>query len=399
MKINVGVVFGGRSVENEISVITANQVIAAINKEKYNVVPIYISKSGRWYSGSALLDTDRYRDMDRLFKDCEEVHIRPIYGDHNLYRNSKKLLQSDVVSEIDVILPALHGTNCEDGTFQGVIEFAGIPYAGCNTLASANGMDKITMKMILKECGIPVIDYVWFSDKEWFDSTEEIVAKVESTLSYPVIVKPANSGSSIGIRAAHSREELEEAVLYAISFTTRIIVEKFVANLKEVNCSVMGDYHNCEASVCEIPVRNGEILSYEDKYMGGGGSKGEESQGMHSTVREIPARLPEDVTEFIRKCGCDTFKALSCDGVARIDFIIDQDSSEVCVNEINTIPGSLSFYLWEYSGVDFPTLVDRIINLAFQRQREQNNKVVDYGSNIFAASSKSGGKAGAKFAK
>ncbi|MFR9504381.1 MAG: D-alanine--D-alanine ligase family protein [Rikenellaceae bacterium] len=398
MKINVGVVFGGRSVENEISVITANQVINAINNEKYNVIPIYISKSGKWYSGPALLDLERYRDMDKLFKECDEVHIRPIFGDNKLYRNTKKLFQSDVVSEIDVILPALHGTNCEDGTFQGVIEFAGIPYAGCNTLASANGMDKITMKMILKECGIPVVDYVWFTDKEWFDATEKTIDKIESTLSYPVIVKPANSGSSIGIRAAHTREELEEAVLYAISFTTRIIVEKFVSNLKEANCSVMGDYHNCEASVCEVPVRNGEILSYEDKYMGGG-SKGKQSQGMHSTVREIPARLTEETTEFIRKCGRETFKALSCDGVARIDFIIDQDSNEVCVNEINTIPGSLSFYLWEYSGVDFPTLVDRIINIAFQRQRELNNKVVDYGSNIFAATTSCGGKAGSKFAK
>ncbi len=397
MKINVGVVFGGRSVENEISVITANQVIHAINSEKYNVIPIYISKSGKCYSGSALLDVERYRDMDKLFKECDEVHIRPIYGDNNLYRRPS-LFRSEVVSTLDVILPALHGTNCEDGTFQGVIEFAGIPYAGCNTLASANGMDKITMKMILKECGIPIVNYVWFSDKEWFEATDATIAKVESTLSYPVIVKPANSGSSIGIRAAHSREELEEAVLYAISFTTRIIVEKFVANLKEVNCSVLGDYHNCEASVCEVPVRNGEILSYEDKYMGGG-SKGKQSQGMQSTQREIPARLPAETTEFIRKTGCDTFKALSCDGVARIDFIIDQDTNEVCVNEINTIPGSLSFYLWEHSGVDFPTLVDRVITIAFQRQRELNNKVVDYGSNIFSAQSRGGKATGTKFAK
>ncbi|MFI3316285.1 MAG: D-alanine--D-alanine ligase family protein [Rikenellaceae bacterium] len=397
MKINVGVVFGGRSVENEISVITANQVINAINSEKYNVIPIYISKSGKWYSGPALLDIDRYRDMEKLYKECDEVHIRPIYGDNNLYRKPS-LFRSEVVAKIDVILPALHGTNCEDGTFQGVIEFAGIPYAGCNTLASANGMDKITMKMILRECGIPVVPYIWFCDKEWFEATEETIAKIEAELSYPVIVKPANSGSSIGIRAAHSREELQEAVLYAISFTTRIIVEKFVANLKEVNCSVMGDYHNCEASVCEVPVRNGEILSYEDKYMGGG-SKGKQSQGMQSTVREIPAQLPEQTTQFIQKSGCETFKALSCDGVARIDFIIDEDTDDIFVNEINTIPGSLSFYLWEYSGVDFPTLVDRIINIAFQRQRELNNKVVDYGSNIFAAGASRGGKAGAKFAK
>ena len=399
MKINVGVVFGGRSVENEISVVTANQVICAMNREKYNIVPIYISKSGKWYSGDALLDLERYKDMESLYKLCEEVYIRPVYGDCNLYRTKRGILRSDVVSKLDVVLPALHGTNCEDGTFQGVIEFAGIPYAGCNTLASANGMDKITMKMILKECGVPVVDYVWFSDKQWFDSSDTIVAEVESKLSFPVIVKPANSGSSIGIRAAHNKEELEDAVAYAISFTTRIIVEKFVEKLKEVNCSVLGDYHDCEASVCEVPVRNGEILSYEDKYMGGGATKGKASQGMHSTVREIPANLPPATTEFIRTNACKTFKALSCDGVSRIDFIIDEATDEIFVNEINTIPGSLSFYLWEHSAIDFPSLVDRMIDIAFKRQRELLNKSVDFGGNIFALQSTGGAKMGAKTSK
>ncbi len=394
MKVNVGVVFGGRSVENEISVVTANQVIAAIDSDKYNVVPIYISKSGKWYSGAELLNLDSYKDMARMFKVCDEVYVRPIYGDNNLYRVRKPLFGSDVVARLDVVVPALHGTNCEDGTFQGVMEFAGIPYAGCNTLASANGMDKITMKMILKECGIPVVDYVWFSDKQWYEQSEALVESVEQQLHYPVIVKPANSGSSIGIRAAHSREELLDAVEYAMSFTTRIIVEKFVAQLKEVNCSVMGDYHDCEASVCEVPVRCGEILSYEDKYLGGGTKN---SEGMNSTVREIPARLSDETTEYIREMGRKTFKSLSCDGVARIDFIIDEATNDIFVNEINTIPGSLSFYLWEYSGVDFPALVERLISLAFKRQRELGNKAIDYGSNIFAI--KSGGKAGSKFAK
>ncbi len=399
MKINVGVVFGGRSVENEISVVTANQVICAMNREKYNIVPIYISKSGKWYSGDALLDLERYKDMASLYKSCEEVYIRPVYGDSNLYRVKSSMFRSDVVAKLDVVLPALHGTNCEDGTFQGVIEFAGIPYAGCNTLASANGMDKITMKMILKECGVPVVDYVWFSDKQWFDSSDIIVSEVESKLSFPVIVKPANSGSSIGIRAAHNKEELEDAVAYAISFTTRIIVEKFVEKLKEVNCSVLGDYHDCEASVCEVPVRNGEILSYEDKYMGGSATKGKASQGMNSTVREIPANLPTATTEFIRENACKTFKALSCDGVSRIDFIIDEATDEIFVNEINTIPGSLSFYLWEHSAIDFPTLVDRMIEIAFKRQRELQNKSVDFGGNIFAMKSTGGAKMGAKFSK
>ncbi len=398
MKVNVGVVFGGRSVENEISVVTANQVINAMDSDKYNVIPIFISKSGKWYSGAQLLDLKRYKDMESLLAECEEVYIRPIYGDSNLYRCKKSLFGTEIVSSLDVVVPALHGTNCEDGTFQGVIEFAGIPYAGCNTLASANGMDKITMKMILKECGIPVVDYVWFCDKEWMDDRESVVESVEDRLGYPVIVKPANSGSSIGIKAAHNREELEDAIENAMSFTTRIIVERFVANLKEVNCSILGDYYDCEASVCEVPLRNGEILSYEDKYMGGGAKQ--PSKGMRSTVREIPANLPDDVTDFIQCTGCKTFKALSCDGVARIDFIIDQDTDLIYVNEINTIPGSLSFYLWEASGVDFTTLMDRIIDLAFKRQRESGHKVVDFGGNIFAAQSSGGAKmGGAKFKK
>ncbi|MBQ2778462.1 MAG: D-alanine--D-alanine ligase [Bacteroidaceae bacterium] len=400
MKTNVGVVFGGRSVENEISVITANQAIQAMDKEKYNIIPIYITKEGKWYSGDALFDVSNYRDTKRLLAMCEEVYMKPLYGDTNLYRTKKSLFGKEVVAKLDVILPALHGTNCEDGTFQGVMEFSGIPYTGCNTLASANGMDKITMKMILKECGIPVIDYCWFSDKEWDDKKDDTVARIENKLGYPVIVKPANSGSSVGIRAAHNREELIDAIDYAISFTSRVIIEKYVQKLKEVNCAVLGNYYECQPSVCEVPVRSGEILSYQDKYMNGGGKQ---SEGMRSTVREIPANLPEESTKFIQKAACDTFRALSCDGVARIDFIIDEATGDIFVNEINTIPGSLSFYLWEYSGINFGTLIDKLIYIAMRRKQDAGFKAVNYGENIFAAGgsggAKMGGKMGGKFGK
>ena len=394
MKTNVGVVFGGRSVENEISVITANQAMAAMDREKDDITPIYITKDGKWYTGEALLNVANYRDSKKLLAMCEEVYMKPIYGDTNLYRTNRKLFQKDVVKRLDVIMPALHGTNCEDGTFQGVMEFSGIPYTGCNTLASANGMDKITMKMILKECGIPVIDYFWFSDKEWDDKQEATVAGIEEKLGYPVIVKPANSGSSVGIRAAHNREELLDAVDHAISFTSRVIIEKYVQKLKEVNCAVLGNYYECTASVCEVPVRSGEILSYQDKYMNGGGKQ---SQGMQSTVREIPANLPKESTDFIQKAACDTFRALSCDGVARIDFIIDEATGDIFVNEINTIPGSLSFYLWEYSGINFSELIDRLIEIAFRRKQDAGFKAVNYGENIFAAKMSGGPKTGGKF--
>ena len=391
MKINVGVIFGGRSVENEISVITAAQTMAAMNVEKYNIVPIYISKEGHWYTGEKLRSTDNYRDMKSLLSSVEEVYLRPVYGDNRLYKVRKPLFGSDVVTTLDVILPALHGTSGEDGSFQGLIEMTGIPYACPNTLASANGMDKITMKMILRESGIPVVDYAWFSDKEWLSERDDVLVRCEA-LNYPLIVKPANLGSSVGIKAVHNREELVEAVDNAIRYSKRIIVEVLVERLKEINCSVLGDYYDCKASVCEAPVRSGEILSYEDKYLGGG--KNKPSEGMHSTVREIPARLSDDVTEYIRTTACKTFRVLACDGVSRIDFMIDEATNNIYVNEINTIPGSLSFYLWEATGVPFDELVDTLIGVAFKRKRDSEFKTTSYSENIFAYQAAHGAKLG-----
>lgn len=420
-KINVGVIFGGRSVENEISVLTALQAINAIDTERYSVTPIYISKQGRWYTGKALTDSSNYRHMDSLLASCDEVYLRPTYGDNNLYKVNKPLIsyfkqmfnisKDEIAATLDVILPALHGTNCEDGSFQGVIEMTGIPYAGCNVLSSANGMDKITMKMILKESGIPVIDYTWFCDKEWYDNQKVVAERVEATLGYPVIVKPADSGSSVGITAVHNREELIEAVDNAASYSKRIIVEHLVKQLKEINCSVLGNYYDCEASVCEAPIRSSEILSYADKYLGGarGSAKGgakcgsksapQQSEGMRSTLREIPANLPDEVTALIRTMAVKTFKTLACDGVSRIDFMIDEANGKIYVNEINTIPGSLSFYLWEASGVSFPSLVQRLIDIAFQRKRDSATKVTSYKENIFNYTTGATGAKGAKGAK
>ncbi len=411
MKINVGVVFGGRSVENEISVITAQQTIEALDKNKYEITPIYIAKSGKWYSGDALFDVANYKDIPSLLKRCDEVFLRPSYGDNNLYRVKRHIWQREVVTKIDVILPALHGTNCEDGSFQGGIELTGIPYAGCNPLASANGMDKITMKMILKESAIPTVDYCWFSDKEWFAEQATIIERIESHLTYPLIVKPANLGSSVGIKAVHNRAEMSEAIDTAITYSKRIIVEYLIEDLKEINCSVLGNYYENEASVCEAPVRSGEILSYEDKYLGGAqsgkGCKGglgcKNSRGMESTIREIPAILPQATTDAIRRYAVETFKVLACDGVARIDFMIDRKSDKVYVNEINTIPGSLSFYLWEASGVTFAELVDRLIEIAFQRKRDSDFKITSYDENIFSyqttGSKMGGGKMGGKMGR
>ncbi len=411
MKITVGLLFGGRSVENEISVVTALQTLESMNKEKYDVVPIYIAKTGKWYTGEKLLTVANYRDMNTLLSQCSEVYMRPVFGDKNLYLVNPGPFSKGVVAALDVILPTLHGTNCEDGTLQGVLTSIGIPFVGCNTLASANGMDKITMKMILKDCDIPVVDYFWFNDKEWYANQDAVIERLEAKLSYPVIVKPANSGSSVGIKAAHNRDELIEAVEYAASFTTRVIVERLVTQLKEVNCSVKGDYNDCETSVCEVPMRSGEILSYQDKYMRGGGSKGAktggakggsaagstENEGMRSLQRELPAKLPEGETERIQELARATFRALACDGLSRIDFIIDESDRSIYVNEINTIPGSLSNYLWEATPkadgkkYRFSEVLDGLIEGAFARSREEGFKVTDFGGNIFAAMPAGGG--------
>ncbi len=390
MKTSVAVFFGGRSTEHEISVISANQAMAAIDRNKYDVTPIYITKDGRWYTGDALMDVANFRDTKALLERCTEVYMRPIYGDTNLYRSQKKLFGNDVVKKLDIALPVLHGSNGEDGVFEGVLETIGIPFAGCNTLASANGMDKITMKMILQADDVPVVDYVWFTDQQWFSTRDNIIERIESKLGYPVIVKPANLGSSVGIHRADNREALITAIDEAARYSDRLIVEHMIVNLQEINCSVLGDADEYTTSVCEEPVKSGEILSYEDKYMGG--TKG--AKGMASAEKRIPADLPQEVSDRIRFLAGEAFRVLGCHGVSRVDMIIDRDTDKIYVNEINTIPGSLSFYLWEATGISFPALMDKLVQLALKRNRARERKTVSYGANIFALTG--GAKGGMK---
>lgn len=399
MKTNIGVFFGGRSTEHEISVISASQAMHAINRDKYDVTPIYISKQGKWYTGDALFDVANYRDITALLAKCQEVYMRPIYDDYNLYRTRKPLFGSDVVTRLDVVIPVLHGSNVEDGIFEGVLQTIGIPYAGCDVLSSANGMDKITMKMILAACNIPVVDYVWFTDKQWFAQREQLIAQIESKLGYPVIVKPANLGSSVGIGCAHNREELIDKVDAAEQYSTRLIVEYMVKDLQEINCSVIGDCNEYRTSVLEQPLTSQDILTYTDKYMGG--TKG--AKGMAASQKKFPADLPDAETKRIQFLAGETFRALSCHGVSRVDVMIEgksdsdaQGCRRIFVNEINTIPGSLSFYLWEGSGMKFDEEMDFLVQLAIKRKREQGMKTVSYDQNIFSLG---GGIKGGKMGK
>ena len=301
--------------------------------------------------------------------------MRPVYGDFNLYSVKKPMFGKDIVDTLDVALPVFHGTNVEDGKFEGVLETIGLPYAGCNTLASANGMDKITMKMILRSEGVPVVDYVWLTDHQWASDRDAMIKKIEDTLGYPVIVKPADLGSSIGIGAAHDRDQLVERLNEASRFSSRLIVEHMVTALREINCSVLGDADEYETSVLEEPIKAEEILSYGDKYMGG---------GMHAAQKRIPAQLPDDVAATCRRLAGETFRVLGCHGVSRVDLIMDDDTKKVYVNEINTIPGSLSYYLWEAGGLSFEALIDRLMKLAFKRRRAEEGKTLSFAQNIFA---------------
>lgn len=394
MKTNIGVFFGGRSTEHEISVISANQAMAAIDKTRYDVTPVYITKNGHWYTGEALMDVANYRDIPALLAKCTQVYMRPAFDDYNLYSTHKSLFKSgpQVVATLDVAIPVLHGMNGEDGTFQGVLQATGIPFAGCDVLSSANGMDKITMKMILQACDVPVVDYVWFTDKEWFSKREQLIDRVESKLGYPVIVKPANLGSSVGIARANDRDALIHAVSDAEKYSSRIIVEHLVEQLMEINCSVLGTCDEYRTSVLEEPIKSGEILSYQDKYMGG--TKG--AKGMQASQKRIPADLPDEMTKRIQFLAGETFRVLSCHGVSRVDMIVDRKDNSIYVNEINTIPGSLSFYLWEASGIPFDKLMTELVSLALKRKSDQSRKIVSYDQNIFSLG---GGVKGAKGAK
>lgn len=382
MKTKVGVFFGGRSVEHEISVISALQAIAAFDKTKYDVVPVYISKQGKWLTGEKLLDISNYKDLKKLEPECEAVYMKPVYGDYKLYRENLKgglfSKKDPVVEDLHIAFPVLHGSHGEDGMFQGVMETIGIPFVGCDTLSSANGMDKITMKMILQESGVPMVDFIWFTDREWLSNRESVDKKIEEVIGYPVIVKPANLGSSVGISKAGDRKELDRAIENAIRFSSRIIVEDMVEDMMEINCSVLGDADHRETSVCEEPLKEKDFLTYDEKYGGGGKS------GMQASKKKIPADLPDETSAKIRSYASETFRVLACNGVSRIDFMIDKNNGDIFVNEINTIPGSLSYYLWEESGIKFPELIDKLIALALKRKRDTERKTFSYDANIFA---------------
>ncbi len=394
MKINLAVMFGGKSVEHEVSVISASQAMAAADKEKYNVIPIYITKQGCFYTSPDMLDINSFKDINSLLKKSSRVILVNEDNKVKLVKYPKPLFGGDL-GAIDVVLPVVHGTNCEDGTLQGYLETVDAAYAGCNVLSSAIGMDKILMKKLLKEHGVPVLDCEYFYARQWDENKDELIEKCEK-LGYPLIVKPADLGSSVGIKKAADRQELEDAVINASSYAEKILVEHAITNLREINCAALGDSEKVITSVCEEPFSSDEILSYEEKYMGGGKNKTGGSKGMASLSRKVPADIDKETEEKIRAYVADTFNILCCSGVSRVDCMIDCDTNEIYVNEINTMPGSLAFYLWEAAGLEFSGLVDELVRIALKRKRQRQQLTFSFDTNILQMQGGAKGSKGAK---
>ena len=396
MKTNIAVFFGCRSVEHEVSIISAVQAMRSINRDKYDVTPVYVTKDGSMYTGDNLFDIENYRDLTALLKEAKRVtFIKEKDAVLMHFLDQKKFKKIPDVA-IDLAFPVVHGTNCEDGTMAGYFEFLGLPYISCDIISAAVGMDKAVFKDVLKSAGLPVLECIKFRAREYTLDKENITSKIKNEIGFPLIVKPVNLGSSVGITKVNCADELDKAIRLGISFSDVILVEKAICNLREINCSVLGDSDECEASVCEEPFMNDEILSYEDKYLGGGKS-GEASKGMASLGRKIPADISENLSNEIRDLSCKIFKAIGASGVVRIDFLLNTDTNRVYANEINTIPGSLAFYLWEATGLKYTDMLDRLVEIAFRRQRNRDNLTFTIDTNIL--SGVSFGAKGSKGAK
>ena len=397
MKLNIAVFFGGESVEHEVSIISAHQAIEALDKNKYNVIPVYVSKERKLYVSDLLKDISNYKDLKHLISQCTQVSITSEDNRVVIRPVKPSLFGPKELGTIDVAIPVMHGTNGEDGTIQGFFEMLKVPYAGCDLYGAAIGQDKVLQKNVLNDNNLPITNWFWVYGSEMDTHQSEILDKVHR-LIYPVIIKPARTGSSVGISIAHNDEEYLACFDEARQYDEKIITEKVVKPMREINCSVVGDSYSCVASVLEevSSVSQDELLSFSDKYLGGSKSaKSEGSKGMASTARIVPAPLTDEQTRLIQQLAKETFRVLGTSGVCRIDFLMDADTKKVYVNEINTIPGSLAFYLWKAAGVSFSELMDKLVELALDRERRRSKMTFSYETNIlsnFFASSAKGSK-------
>ena len=387
-KMNIAVFFGSRSCEHDVSIVSALQCIEATKAAGFNVTPVYISRDGLWYTGEPLENIETFREFNPMTKGITRVtlDVTANAGDLWAWPPQRAGLFAKVpapLCHIDCVIPVFHGWHGEDGTIQGLLEMANIPYASSGVLGSAIGMDKIAMKQILRGAGFPVLDFVWFTREQLKKERQAVIERVEKEIKYPAFIKPAALGSSIGVSRAKNREELERALDVAASYDRRILVEVGVVHPVEINCAAVGYGEDVRASVCEMPVpsSNDTFLDFWQKYLRNASTKGEDSRGMKSLSRVVPAPIGDELTGRIQTMTCDIFKLLDCCGTVRVDFILDQNDM-LFVNEPNTIPGSLAFYLWKASGLDFPKLIEKMVEDARRAHADKNSSVFAYDSSI-----------------
>lgn len=393
MKIKIGVIYGGETVEHEVSVISALQAMNNLNEDKYDIVPIYISKDRIWYTGHMLRDIEFYKEFEDEKKYATKVMLYK-KGKTFLLQRTTGLFRKDI-TDLDVILPVVHGNNVEDGSLAGLLDSIGIPYVGSHVLGGALGQDKVVMKQVMESVNLPIVPYTWFYDSEYLDNKENILKEIKK-IGYPVIVKPATLGSSIGIEVAKNEKDIESKIEDTMEYDTKIVVEKVIENLTEVNASVLGNYEYQKVSPLEEVMGEDEILSFADKYLGNAKSKGTASKGMASTSRIVPARISEKLTKEIQDTAKQVFKVLNLSGVCRVDFLIDNKENKFYVNEPNTCPGSLSFYLWKEAGMKYSELLDEMISIAIKEYKHKNQKTMSFKSSIFDGFNGSKGLKGMK---
>ena len=382
MKKQIGVIFGSRSCEREVSIISAVQLMRHADREKYDVIPVYIDETGNWYTGEKLKDIESFKpfraDSDgitRVFPDLSSGSgaLLTVEKSSGLFAKEK----ISIAARIDVYIIVMHGLNGEDGTLQGLLELANVPYTSTGVAGSAVGMDKIMMKQIFRGAGLPVLPGVWFTRTEYEEGKDTVIRKVEQEIGYPVFVKPANLGSSIGVSRADDAESLADSLELAFEYDRRVLVEKGLDKPIELNCSVLGYDGEDEASPIEMPINNDEFLDFKDKYLASGGSK-----GMASLHRVLPAPIEDGLKDEIQEMSRKIFRLLDCKGVVRIDYMFDRQSEKIYITEINTIPGSLAFYLWENAGLPYSSLIDRMILCAEKAHEDKNRANYAYTSDI-----------------
>ncbi len=386
-KTVVAVVFGGRSVEHDVSIVTAHQVMRAFDAEVFEVVPVYIDREGRWFTGEPLRDLNTFKNEGVSIAGVVPTLLSPAVQHHGLIVNPAPtgFLAKSQIKRIDVVFPTIHGSHGEDGTLQGLLELADIPYVGSGVLASAIANDKTMTKTVLRGSAIPVVDSVSFTRAEWLTAPDMIVTRITRTLAYPIFVKPATLGSSIGIGRAADEKMLRIYIDVAASFDERLLAESAVTDAIEINCSVIGSAVLAEASVLEQPISWDNFLTYEEKYLRGG-------EGMKSAERIIPAPIPPALTQTIRDTAIAAFHAIQGRGIARMDFLVTADLSQVYLNEINTMPGSLSFYLWQETGMTPRQLVARLVQIARDAYAEKRRSTYNYQTSLIAVTAARGVK-------